>query len=158
MQSMEMLHITDENQLQEVVQKVLVKLEIAQKADSPSVLALSGDLGSGKTTFTKILASELGIDEVVTSPTFVIMKRYEISGEEKALKIAKQFSELFHLDAYRIEDIDEMRVLGFEEILKKPEALICIEWAERIKELLPPQTVSLQFEREGETGRKITFL
>ena len=100
-----------------------------------TVLALSGDLGAGKTTLVQLLARVLGVTDTVTSPTFVVMKQYETTNDA--------FAELVHIDAYRIEDVDEMRPLGFTTVLARPGTLICIEWAERIAPLLPPQTVSV---------------
>lgn len=110
-------------------------------ADNAVVLALHGNLGAGKTTFVQYLAKYLGVSETVTSPTFVIMKRYQSD---------KNHLELIHIDAYRIEAIDEMRVLGFESLLTKKHTIICIEWAERIAALLPPDTIHLKFELNDE--------
>lgn len=149
---METLHIEDESGLELVVEKALQLLVNARVESGASVLALSGTLGAGKTTFTKILAQKLGITEVVNSPTYVIMKKYEC--DEEALPA---FSSFYHLDAYRIEAQDEMRVLGFEKILGEQDALVCIEWAERIKELLPPHTLYLQIDIEADDSRTITF-
>lgn len=107
------------------------------------VLALHGDLGAGKTTFVQTLARYLGVDDTVTSPTFVIMKSYHTTHE--------LFTQLVHIDAYRIDDIDEMRPLRFREILAAPESLVCIEWAERIETLLPEHTIHLTFSGNEET-------
>jgi tRNA threonylcarbamoyladenosine biosynthesis protein TsaE len=150
---METLHIEDEQGLENVVNRVLEILESRNVEDSASVLALSGTLGAGKTTFTQILAKKLRITDVVNSPTYVIMKKYECADDDTSL-----FTNLYHIDAYRIEDQDEMRVLGFEKILKEPDALVCIEWGERIKELLPTHTVYMHIDvGESETGRTITL-
>jgi len=110
---------------------------VPQSKSAPVVLALHGNLGAGKTTFVQYLAESLGIEEAVTSPTFVIMKRYVG---------VRNNPTLVHIDAYRIEDIDEMRVLGFERLLGENHTIICIEWAERIAPLLPPNTIHLNFE------------
>ncbi|PJC56029.1 tRNA (adenosine(37)-N6)-threonylcarbamoyltransferase complex ATPase subunit type 1 TsaE [Candidatus Kaiserbacteria bacterium CG_4_9_14_0_2_um_filter_41_32] len=114
---------------------LLTQLQIKDR-DKAVVLALSGDLGAGKTTLVQTIARDLGVIEVVTSPTFVIMKQYETSD--------KYFSKLIHIDAYRIEDVTEMKPLGFENLLKQANTLICIEWAERIKPLLPKDTLTLE--------------
>ena len=114
-----------------------------------AVIALSGDLGAGKTTFVQALARTLGIEETVTSPTFVIMKQYQTTAE--------RFSELIHIDAYRIEDLDEMRVLGFDRLLEKNRAMICIEWAEKIADLLPESTTTLSFEITDEEKRRVSI-
>lgn len=139
--------IIDVSELNQVAQKVL---EIAQshKDDAAVVCALHGDLGAGKTTFTQTFARTLDIEEPVTSPTFVIMKNYELD--------AQPFEKLVHIDAYRIEEIDEMRVLGFEALLAEKGSIMCIEWAENIAALLPSDTIHIRFEIEGE-GRSITI-
>lgn len=105
--------------------------------DVAQVVALSGDLGAGKTTFTQQLAELLGVSDTVTSPTFVIMKGYETTNDT--------WKQLIHIDAYRIDDIDEMRPLGFELLLQQPNTLVVIEWAERIAEVLPNNTIHLTF-------------
>lgn len=97
-----------------------------------AVIGLSGDLGVGKTTFVQTLAEVLGVGESVTSPTFTIMKRYTTADGV--------FPTLVHIDAYRVESIDEMRVLGFETLLAERGTLVCIEWPERIEPLLPQYT------------------
>lgn len=110
--------------------------------DHARVLALYGDLGAGKTAFTKMLAKELGIAEEVTSPTFVVMKRYDI--EEGP------WGSLVHIDAYRLESEEELLVLGFQKWLLDPRALIVIEWADKIESLLPTDSIKLRFALEGE--------
>lgn len=134
-----------------VAKEVISVLEEQVKREdggAASVLALHGDLGAGKTTFMQALAKELGVSEQVTSPTFVIMKKYETDHSV--------FKHLTHLDAYRIEDIDEMRPLQFEAELAEKDTIIGIEWAEKIEALLPAHTLTLTFTIEGDT-RKIVL-
>ena len=126
-----------------VAAEVLTLLQ--QTTEKARVLALHGDLGAGKTTFVQAIAKLLGVTEVVTSPTFVVMKRYVGTPET-----------LIHIDSYRIEDIDEMRVLGFQALLQEKKTIICIEWAERIAELLPQDTLHLTFTIEG-NKRQLTL-
>lgn len=142
------MKITAVEELGGVAKTVLEKLDERQDGSSASILALHGDLGAGKTTFTQSLAKELGVTEHVTSPTFVIMKGYELEGQK--------YKNLFHIDAYRIEDVDEMRPLGFTALLAQKDTIVCIEWAENISELLPENTLHMNIEIEGE-GRKIEF-
>jgi tRNA threonylcarbamoyladenosine biosynthesis protein TsaE len=97
-----------------------------------SVVVLSGDLGVGKTTFVQVLAKQLGVEESVTSPTFTLMKRYEPTHGT--------FEQLVHMDAYRLESVDELRSLRFDELLQTPHTLVVIEWGERIAEALPEYT------------------
>lgn len=154
MHSMETMVIGNESELRQVAIKVLPMLSAVKPENEAAVLALCGDLGAGKTTFTKALATELGITEHVTSPTFVVMRRYEA---DDAVQKASPFAQLVHIDAYRIEDIDEMRVLRFEEILAEKDTIICIEWAERIRNLLPAHTLFMNIETQDETSRVITI-
>lgn len=113
------------------------------------VLALSGDLGAGKTAFTKELASLLGISYDITSPTFVIMKSYPIPAHPF-------FKTLVHIDAYRIESDDEMRVLGLTEILSDSTNLVCIEWPEKIQTLIPKDAHTITISLMG-TTRTIAY-
>ena len=93
-----------------------------------SVVALHGELGSGKTCFVQGMARALGISQAVTSPTFTIVGEYE--GERP----------LFHIDLYRIHDPDELLAIGFEDYLES-EGITAIEWAERAGDLIPASTV-----------------
>ena len=114
--------------------------------EQATVIALKGDLGAGKTTFVKTLANELGVNEIVTSPTFTIVKSYETTDAGWKL--------LLHMDAYRIEELPELAPLQFSELLKKSAALYCIEWAENIAEALPVQTIWLHFENSKDEDKR----
>lgn len=114
-----------------------------------TVLALSGDLGAGKTTLVQLLARMLGVTDTVTSPTFVVMKQYETANE--------MFSDLVHIDAYRIEDTDEMRPLGFASLLAQSGVLICIEWAKRIESLLPAHAIAVSLTQNRDETRTLTI-
>lgn len=121
------------------------------------VIALDGDLGTGKTTFTQIFAKKLGITQTVTSPTFMLMKMYDLPGIDSfTYEDTRPFKKLIHADAYRIEEVDEMRVLGFEKILAEERVIICIEWAEKVADLLPSNTIHLRFSLTGER-RSVTI-
>jgi tRNA threonylcarbamoyladenosine biosynthesis protein TsaE len=112
------------------------------------VLALIGDLGTGKTTLTKYIAKGLGVTETVTSPTFTIVREYR-SGRIP----------LFHFDVYRILDPDEMFEIGYEDYFFG-EGVCVVEWADQIEELLPEDAMIIRIERgESETERiyKCTF-
>ncbi len=104
------------------------------------VLALSGDLGAGKTTFLQGFARGLGIEEVVNSPTFVIMKR---------------FGNFYHIDCYRLEKPEEILEVGFKEIIKDPKNIVAIEWSEKIEKLLPKEIIKINFIHSSSTEREL---
>lgn len=121
------------------------------------VLALAGDLGAGKTAFVKAVAKELGITEHITSPTFVIMKTYDLLVEgNKATRQQFGFKSLTHIDAYRLESAHELEVLGWKELLADPDALIAVEWPEKVPGTIPQNAHHFVFEHVDETTRKIT--
>jgi len=123
--------------------------KIKPSKDKAVVLALRGDLGSGKTTFTQFLAKELGITNYVTSPTFVIEKKYLCAD-------GKVFEQLIHIDCYRLNSPEEMLRLDWEEIINNPENLIVVEWPERIETILPKESIKIEFEFVGENERRIS--
>ena len=130
--------------MEAVAEALLSTIEISERA---TVLALSGELGAGKTTFVQFLANALGIGERVTSPTFVIQKRF--------LTDHPSFTSLVHIDAYRLESGDELEVLGWYDTLSDPRTLVALEWPENVKEALPEESINIAFEYDGE-GRQIT--
>ena len=132
--------------------KILVGewLELNKIKNSSWLVCLSGDLGSGKTTFVQGLAEELGIRKVVNSPTFLIMKKYSARRDEALLR-------LYHFDCYRISDYQEILDLGWEEIISEKNNIIVIEWPEKIKKILPKKRLAIKFEFVDENVRKINF-
>ncbi|HEY8422998.1 MAG TPA: tRNA (adenosine(37)-N6)-threonylcarbamoyltransferase complex ATPase subunit type 1 TsaE [Thermoclostridium sp.] len=120
--------------------------KVAKQLKKGDIIALSGDLGTGKTAFVKGLARGLGIDEYVTSPTFTLVQTYN----------GPEFN-LHHFDVYRISDEDELFEIGFEEYLYQGDICV-IEWADLIPNLIPPKSIWINFERlaEGEDKRRIT--
>ena len=113
------------------------------------VLGLIGDLGGGKTTFLKGFAKGLGIKEKILSPTFVIFKKFKV----KSLN----FKVFYHIDCYRISKPKEILNLGFKEIILDPKNIVAIEWADRIKKILPRGTLILKFDFLNQKKRKITL-
>lgn len=122
--------------------KVATSLKKAKGNAKAIVLALKGELGSGKTTFVQGLAAGLGVTSRVVSPTFIILKKY------------KDF--FYHIDLYRLESNvwSELSNLGLTEILSDPTNVVVIEWADKVKDSLPAETIWIEFE-ESEGGRKI---
>jgi len=118
------------------------------------ILGLIGELGAGKTLFTKGLADGLGINQNVSSPTFNLMRLYAINSPE-ANKDIKKFC---HIDAYRVESEYEVIDVGVEDYMGMDDSITVIEWAERIKDILPRRTTYINFEIKGNTQRKITII
>ena len=114
-----------------------------------SVVALYGDLGSGKTTFVKAVVKVFGLEKIVTSPTFVIEKIYKIED--------KNFDHLIHIDAYRLKSGEELKHLGWEEISKNPRNIIFIEWPENVKDILPENKQEIHFKFIDENTREIVW-
>ncbi len=108
--------------------------ELAKKLMPGDIVALIGDLGTGKTTLTKAIAEGLGISEMITSPTFTIVQEYH----DGRLP-------LYHFDVYRIMDIEEMYELGYEEYFFGG-GICVIEWADLIEELLPKESIVIRIE------------
>ncbi len=107
-------------------------------------LALEGDLGSGKTTFLQGLGEGLGVKDYVTSPTFVIYKKYQ--GERGRV--------LYHFDAYRITEKD-LEVLNFNEVVSGENNIVAVEWSENIKESLPEKKIKISFSVTEENKRRL---
>lgn len=118
------------------------------KKDKATVAGLFGDLGSGKTTFTQALGKHLGVGEVMTSPTFVIEKRYDLGG-------TCGFKKLIHIDAYRLDSGSEILKLNFQEDLNNPDNLILIEWPERVEGAMPADIIKINFKFISEFEREI---
>ncbi len=121
---------------------------LAAQLKPGDILALYGDLGSGKTTFTSYLVSALGIEKRVQSPTFVILRRYaaESAGKIKAVN---------HLDLYRVQSKEEVEDLGLPELFSEPNSITVIEWPEIAEEFLPKDTIKINFEYVDENTRRI---
>ncbi|MBI4089617.1 MAG: tRNA (adenosine(37)-N6)-threonylcarbamoyltransferase complex ATPase subunit type 1 TsaE [Candidatus Levybacteria bacterium] len=117
------------------------------------VIALYGDLGSGKTTFVQGLAKGLGIKKRIISPTFIIVRKYELRIKNHESRIIN----FYHIDLYRIENEKDVESLGIEEILNDSQNIVAIEWAEKIKKLLPKKRIDINFFYEKDDRRKIVF-
>lgn len=119
--------------------------KIAKLIKPGTVVALSGNLGSGKTTFLKGFTAGLGLKnaDAVTSPTFSLMHIYDSKPR------------VYHFDLYRLESEKEVLNIGFEEFVSDSEAITCVEWAEKAPGLMPSSHVKINFSVEGEMERKV---
>ena len=117
--------------------------ELASKISAPKVICLTGDLGAGKTAFTRGFARYFGIEKGVSSPTFIIMHRYE--GSEV----------INHYDLYRLSDFDELLDIGFEEQIES--GISIIEWPDNFMEFLPDDKIVVRITRLGDNERIIIY-
>ena len=109
---------------------------LAKELPVGTIVALIGDLGSGKTTFAQGFAEGLDIFESIVSPTFKLVSEYD--GEK---------CKLIHVDTYRLDGIEDFLNICGEDIIRTPGAIILIEWADKIIDILPPETVQINFQR-----------
>lgn len=126
---MKEVRVTSLEETNQLAEKIVSKLSV------PALITLSGDLGAGKTTFTKGLAKALGINATITSPTFTILKSYE------------ETVTLHHIDAYRLEGI--VQDLGFEEIFDE-DAIFVVEWFDYIEYALPKDRLQISISLDGD--------
>jgi tRNA threonylcarbamoyladenosine biosynthesis protein TsaE len=136
--------------------------KLSHSASHAQVVALKGELGAGKTTFVQGVAKGLGVKERVLSPTFVIIKFYKLPAFAKASagKQNSKFFALHHIDCYRIKNERDLLVLGWDKIVSDPKNIILIEWPERVRKILPKDTISISFKTiktSKSPARKITF-
>lgn len=119
------------------------------RTDRATVVTLSGELGAGKTAFVKAAAKRLGVQEHVTSPTFVIMKIYDLEGQA--------FKRLVHIDAYRLKGAHHLKVLGWDSLLGDPKNLIFVEWPEQAGDGIPADAVRITLRYSGDNERTISY-
>jgi len=125
---------------EKLAQQIVCENSSSNSRKSATVLALRGDLGAGKTTFLQGFAKGLGIKEKILSPTYVIIKR---------------FDNFYHIDCYRIKNEKDILELGFAEIISNPKNIVAIEWPERIKKILPKNSIKIDFKFVGKNKREI---
>lgn len=126
------------NRLAKILAQEIVKKSLKNK--TALIIGLEGELGSGKTTFIKAFAKGLGIKKRLTSPTFVLMKNYR---------------NFYHIDCYRIKNYKDVLALDFKEIISNPKNIVTIEWAEKIKKILPKNIIWLKFKTISDKEREI---
>jgi len=141
--------IYTEQELSKVANMVLEKANEMSRfnLDIATIILLSGELGSGKTTLVQAIARELGITEILQSPTFVLMRKYSIPS-------GKSWKQFVHIDAYRLEG-QSTEPLGFEQLLKEKETIVLLEWPERIQKITKYPHILCNLKHISETEREI---
>lgn len=137
-----------------ISQKILNKIIKKKSNNKAKIIALSGDLGAGKTTLTKEIGGLLGIKNNIISPTFVIMKIYEI---DRNSEYYQNFKKLIHIDAYRLNKGEELLKIGWKEISCDKDNLIIIEWPERVKSALNKDICLVKLGHIDDETRAIEF-
>ena len=144
----------DRNRMRKI-DKIIIKNEkdtrdfghaLADKLRPGQVVALTGDLGTGKTTLTKYIAEGLGVKEIITSPTFTIVQEYK-SGRLP----------LYHFDVYRVYDVDELFEIGYEEYFYG-EGVCIVEWADLIEDIIPEDAIRINIEYGQEVNERIYYV
>lgn len=133
----------------DIEHEAVVFAKSLRPAEGATVVTLSGDLGAGKTTFVKALAKAFGVKEHVTSPTFVIMKIYELE--------AQTFARLVHMDAYRLKGVHHLKVLGWDGLVRDSKNLICVEWPEKIEDAIPAEAKKITLRYSDDALRHIIY-
>jgi len=143
---------TTPQQTQKVAFSMAREFLSAKGHNKAIIIGLRGELGSGKTTFIQGFAKGLGIKEKVLSPTFVIIKPYKIPD------IRYKLQNLYHVDCYRIDKAKEIFELGWKDMIADPANIVVVEWSERIKSILPTDSIILDFQTIDKNKRQLHFV
>jgi len=133
----------------EKIAQSFLETEIKKPHAQALIVALSGNLGSGKTTFMQAICRTLAVKETVTSPTFVIEKFYKIN--------YRGFTQLVHIDAYRLDGGKDLFLLAWERLIADPHNLIFIEWPEKVADILSGSELKVGFTFINETDRELEY-
>jgi len=147
-------------QTQKLGEKLAKEILQQKLGKAALVLGLQGDLGAGKTTFLQGFAKGLGIKEKITSPTFIIMKKFKVPTQPMTkTTLERSFGHrlFYHLDCYRLNEPEEILSLGFEEIVSNPENIVAIEWPEKISKVLPKKIILIKFTHNSKNQRTLTI-
>jgi len=127
--------------------------ETGNKLKGGEIFALMGDLGSGKTTFAQGLIRGLGIKKRIISPTFILVRHYEVLSTLKFGRIKN----IYHIDLYRLEGSigEQLSELGFSDIISDDSNVVLVEWADKATNVFPSNTVWIEFKNVGKDKRKI---
>lgn len=145
-------------ELPEYVRNVRASIKVSPRLPHATVIALRGDLGAGKTTLVQTLARDMGIEEPVLSPTYVLMRSYDIDEHRLPNGAPRRFNRLIHIDAYRFEKPEQWAQLRPQEFLSDPHALVLVEWPERVEGFMPKPDLVIDIKPGGsDTERDITM-
>lgn len=148
------------SETQQLAGKILSKLK------DRNIVCLYGELGAGKTTFVQGLAKALGIEKRVISPTFILLREYEVASRQLPVArrknnwklVAGNWKHLLHLDCYRIDSEEDFKSIDLKELWQDKNNLVVIEWTERIAKILPKERIDIKFEYISENEREITMV
>jgi tRNA threonylcarbamoyladenosine biosynthesis protein TsaE len=146
---MEKFQTKSEKETERLGEKIAKKILKEKPGKIAKIIALEGDLGGGKTTFLKGFAKGLGIREKILSPTFILIKKFNLKHP------TSNFEHFYHIDCYRIEKEKEILNLDFREIIKDPKNIVAIEWAKKTKKILPRKVLKIKFKILGKKEREI---
>jgi len=122
-----------------------IAISLVKKIKKGGVICLFGDLGTGKTVFTKGLAEGLGVENLsIKSPTYTYIRHHKKNGQN-----------IYHIDLYRLEQIDELLALELDEIMQNKENIIIVEWADRMGSVLPKKRIDVEISYIDDTSREI---
>ncbi|MDA1337604.1 MAG: tRNA (adenosine(37)-N6)-threonylcarbamoyltransferase complex ATPase subunit type 1 TsaE [bacterium] len=142
------IHVNSPKTTKSIARELARTILDASKKRGAFVIALVGQLGAGKTSFVQGLAKELGVKKNVLSPTFLIIKSYDLKKKRK----------LYHIDCYRLHNTKELLDLGWKEIISNKENIVAIEWADKIKSIIPKDALWISFVQGSElTERDIVI-
>ncbi|MDE2001208.1 MAG: tRNA (adenosine(37)-N6)-threonylcarbamoyltransferase complex ATPase subunit type 1 TsaE [Patescibacteria group bacterium] len=151
-----MQRTTSRSQTQRFAAKLARQILRSGPGRKATVLALSGDLGAGKTTFTQGFIKALGVKHRVTSPTFLLVRRYEVESPKSKVKGSGNsstynlqpitYKDAYHFDLYRIHAVKELAPLHFGKILRDPRNIVLLEWPERVRKAIPRSAKWIFFE------------
>jgi tRNA threonylcarbamoyladenosine biosynthesis protein TsaE len=142
-----MKKVFSEKDIPKIAEAVIAHIDKKSNKAGATIVTLSGELGAGKTTLTQAIAREFGIKETITSPTFVLMKSYDLK--------ARKWKHMHHIDAYRLDTPEHINALKWNELIANPDNIIFLEWPEQIEGLVPEGAISIKLSHKDETKREI---
>ena len=151
------IKIHDIDNIQQAARQFIegIKNILEPTSNIPKVIAFYGKMGAGKTTFIKALCEELGVEDVITSPTFAIVNEYEVNENSSRYTLYSSLKKIYHFDFYRIKKIEEVYDMGYEDYFYSGN-LCLIEWPELIEDLLPEEALCVTIEEQSDGSRLIS--